>query len=72
MVAQGSWKADVKDMQFNRYPQMEKLGTKTFKFEDEGHEVDAKTTGFKENSVVFVVNESGTQKELWMSKILVN
>lgn len=68
-MPQGTWKADVKDMQFERYPQMVKEGTQTFTFEDEGNEVDSKNTGFGENSVVFVVNQNGEKKELWFSKM---
>jgi hypothetical protein len=65
----GEWKSEVKDMSFERYDKMEKKGSQTFKFLDEGNVVEARVTGYKEDSVVFVIEQDGTKKELWMSKM---
>jgi hypothetical protein len=65
----GDWKAEVKDMGFERYPQLEKSGKQQFKFLDEGNVVQARTTGYREDSVVFTIEQSGQKKELWMSKM---
>lgn len=69
VMTQGSWKEEVEGMGFERHPQMEKLGTQEFAFEDEGNVVPARTTGYKEDSVVFVVKQDGTLKEFWISKL---
>lgn len=68
-MTSGDWKSDVKDMSFERYPQMDKEGTQTFTFEDEGNVVSSKNTGFGEDSVVFVVNKNGEKLEFWTSKM---
>ena len=68
-MAQGDWKQDAKDMGFERFPQLTKSGVQTFKFLDEGKTVPARTTGFKDDSVVFKIEVDGETKELWMSKM---
>ena len=69
MAGEGLWKEDVKSLSFERYPKLEKVGTISFKFTDEGNVVPARTTGYREDSVVFVVEHEGSKKELWMSKM---
>ena len=65
----GDWKQEVKDMSFERYDKLQKVGKVSLVFEDEGNIVLARTTGYKEDSVVFVVTVGGQKKELWMSKL---
>jgi hypothetical protein len=65
----GDWKAEVKDMGFERHDKLDKSGKQTFKFLDEGNIVPARTTGYREDSVVFEVEQDGTKKEVWMSKL---
>jgi hypothetical protein len=36
MAGEGTWKSEVKDLSFERFPKLEKTGTLTFKFTDEG------------------------------------
>jgi len=68
-MAQGDWKQDAKDMGFERHPQLQKSGTQAIKFLSEGKTVTARTTGFKDDSVVFEIEQDGEKKELWMSKM---
>lgn len=65
----GDWKEEVKDMGFERFPAIKKEGRQEFKFLDEGNIVLARTTGYKEDSVVFVIEQNGEKHEIWMSKM---